>query len=101
MVAEHLGDAPGDRMVVGDPHHQPAFSVHQPRHFVLPTRRHSGVRAERANPESRYLHVTLDSGSGALRSAIADLSTLAYRSRVNPRSVRRPGMTGKNYASSR
>ena len=30
--AQHLGDAPGDRVVVGDPHDQAAFSVHQSRH---------------------------------------------------------------------
>jgi hypothetical protein len=34
MLVQHLGNAPGDGMVVGDPHHQPAFSLHQSRHFV-------------------------------------------------------------------
>src|SRR5450759_5871504 len=43
---------------------------------ILPflPRRHSGARSEPANPESRCLHLALDSGSGA---------------------ARRPGMTGK------
>src|SRR5664280_2363223 len=38
VVAQHLGDAPGDRVVVGDPHHQPTFALHQSRHrrFTLP-----------------------------------------------------------------
>ena len=29
---ERPGDAPGDRVVVGDPHDQPALAVHQPVH---------------------------------------------------------------------
>ena len=32
---QRLGDAPGDGVVVGDPHHQPAFSLHQSRHWPL------------------------------------------------------------------
>ena len=32
---ERPGDAPGDRMVVGDPHHQAALALHQLRHGVL------------------------------------------------------------------
>ena len=54
MRVQRLGDAPGDRVVVGDPHDQPAFSFHQPRHFTPSLRCRSGARAKRANPESRY-----------------------------------------------
>ena len=32
MVRKRFGDTPGDRVVVGDPHDQPALPVHQPRH---------------------------------------------------------------------
>ncbi|MGY3449320.1 hypothetical protein ACVILH_001662 [Bradyrhizobium sp. USDA 4353] len=35
--SERLGDAPGDRMVVGDAHHQTAFACHQTLHDVSPS----------------------------------------------------------------
>jgi hypothetical protein len=32
MRGERAGDPPGDRVVVGDPHDQPALALHQRRH---------------------------------------------------------------------
>ena len=34
MRGERSRNAPGDRVVVGDPHDQPALALHQPRHVV-------------------------------------------------------------------
>ena len=42
---------------------------------------------------SHTQNVALDSGPGASKSAAADLDHESIRSRVNPRSARRPGMT--------
>ena len=43
LGGERLGDAPGDRMVVGDAHHEAALAAHQarfhPAHFFFFVRR--------------------------------------------------------------
>src|SRR5262249_49431428 len=37
LAGEHASNTPGDRVIVGDPHHQSALATHYPRHVLHPS----------------------------------------------------------------
>ena len=58
---------------------------------ISPLSFRDGLKGRARNPYSQP--VVMDSGLAPPKSAVADLGTIDCRSRVNPRSVARPGMT--------
>src|SRR5262249_59223372 len=82
---ERAGDPPGDRVVVGDPHDQPALALHQRLHATqLPLRKYSPQASSRLNttdafvpPNPNELDRTQPSSTSSFRSRTMGTSAKA------------------------
>ena len=82
FAGQRLGDPPRNRVVVRDPHHEPALPLHQLIHAAHPLflgTRHSGSASERGRRRVARIGVFSSAGPEGFRSCVPRRPALRHR----------------------